>query len=69
MKKKYTQPRCFTITASTTISILAGSQNNKVSETGEEVTTDRESGTGDAGYAHAKLWSCEWNIEKETLPQ
>lgn len=65
MKKKYTQPRCSTITTSTTISMLAGSQNNKVSETGEEVTTDRESGTGDAGYAHAKLCSYGWHEEEE----
>lgn len=64
MKKIYTQPHCSTIAASTSVSMLAASAN-RVSESGERVTTGGDYGTGDAGYAHTKLWSCGWHEEEE----
>lgn len=64
MKKKYTQPYCTVISVITTITMLVSSPN-RVSESGEEVTTDGESGTGDAGGAHAKSWNYGWYEEEE----
>lgn len=62
--KKYSQPQCTTVSLATAISIQAASLNG-VSKSGQEVTTDGESGSGDASKAHAKIWVNGWDETTE----
>jgi hypothetical protein len=62
--KKYSQPQCTAVSIATAISIQAASLNG-VSKSGQEVTTDGESGNGGASEAYAKWWSSSGNNEED----